>query len=363
MLFVAGLNNYNQLFTETKKNNPDKIPCLDTFTHISLDPSNIADFSLGGTFSAYITKDGQAFGIGDDTNFCLGTSKRQVYKTPVQIQFSQIDPNDKFVSVHCGSYYTAYLTESGLIIYCSYYTQDFVPVIHRLPAKAIYLSGGILKPVAIDENGDFYLFKENPVKEPKQYHLDEPVYDIIGCDNVFSSGFTIVITVSGKIYSNGSFSEENPTFAIVPELSQIDCQRVFGIHRHCIAITRKNQVNFMGSNSSGQFGNGDSKCEARTDFERMSIFDSYKILTAAAGYGHTLYLTSNGKLLGCGNCEYGQCGIGSFENSNILCDLHLPVEKAPTHVWAGPFSSALLFDAEAPKHRGIELILKKFQPQ
>ena len=202
MMIATGLDSCRQLFVDTKDTNPDKIQCVNKFTDIPIDPKKLKAFSPGLDFSAYVTTDGEAFVIGDDREFSLGTSKRQIYENPTKVQFDCIDKNDKFVSVHCGSFYTVYLTESGTIVYSSFNTDTQKPAVHKLDSKAVFISGGMSKPVALDENGDIYLFDTDPEKAPTKYHLDEPVYDICGCDNVFTDGFNVAVTVSGKVYSN-----------------------------------------------------------------------------------------------------------------------------------------------------------------
>lgn len=357
-MIAAGLDSCRQLFIETKDTNSDKVPCINKFTEIPINCKTLKAFSPGLNFSAFVTTDGEAFVIGDDKEFCLGTPKRQVYETPTKIKFDCMDKDDKFASVHCGNFYTIYLTESGTLIYCSFNSDTQVPAVYKLDSKAVFISGGILKPVALDENGDIYLFDADPSKPPKKYHLDEPVYDICGCDNVFTDGFNVAVTISGKVYSNGSFSEEKQNFEPIPEFCETPVQRVFGLHRHCLAITENNQVFVMGSNVAYQ--QGDGRNDSTDHYQRIHYFETDRIISAGAGYSHSAFISDSGKLFVCGSSEFGQLGLSSYESEKIVCDAKLQTKK-PTYVWTGPYSTFVLLDVEPPKHRGIELILKKFK--
>lgn len=358
-MIATGLDSCRQLFIDTKDTNSEKILCVNKFTNIPIDPKKLKDFSSGLDFSAYVTVDGEAFVIGDDREFSLGTSKRQIYENPTKVQFDLIDKNDKFVSVHCGNFYTVYLTESGAIIYASFNSDTSKPALHRLDSKAVFISGGMLKPIALDENGDIYLFDTDPEQKPTKYHLDEPVYDVCGCDNVFTDGFVVAVTVSGKVYSNGSFSEETNEFRLVEEFCETKIQRVFGIHRHCLAISDSNQVFVMGSNVTHQHGNG--RTDSTNRFSRIHYFESNKIVCAGAGYSHSAFVTDQGELFVCGSSEFGQLGLSSYETAIVVTNVKLPSDKKVKYVWTGSYSTFALINAEPPQHRGIELILKKFK--
>lgn len=356
-MIAAGLDSCRQLFIETKDANSSKTLCVNKYSDVPINASTLKSFSSGLNFSAYITHEGDLFVIGDDREFCLGTPKRVVYESPTKIQFSCVDKNDKYAQVHCGSFYTVYLTESGTIIYCSFNSDTQSPAVFKLDSRAVYISGGILKPVALDENGDIYLFSTDPAKQPRKFHLDEPVYDICGCDNVFTDGFNVAVTVNGHVYSNGSFSEENKEFAPVEEFCETPVSRVFGLHRHCIAITENEQVFVMGSNVSYQHGDG--RKDSTDRYSRIHYFESERIVSAGAGYSHSAFVTQSGKLFVCGSSEYGQLGNGSFNTEKIITNIKLPSKK-PTYVWTGPYSTFVLLDEEPPEHRGVKLIKKKF---
>lgn len=356
-MIAAGLDSCRQLFIETKDANSFKTLCVNKYSDVPINASTLKSFSSGLNFSAYITHEGDLFVIGDDREFCLGTPKRVVYESPTKIQFSCVDKNDKYAQVHCGSFYTVYLTESGTIIYCSFNSDTQSPAVFKLDSRAVYISGGILKPVALDENGDIYLFSTDPAKQPRKFHLDEPVYDICGCDNVFTDGFNVAVTVNGHVYSNGSFSEENKEFAPVEEFCETPVSRVFGLHRHCIAITENEQVFVMGSNVSYQHGDG--RKDSTDRYSRIHYFESERIVSAGAGYSHSAFVTQSGKLFVCGSSEYGQLGNGSFNTEKIITNIKLPSKK-PTYVWTGPYSTFVLLDEEPPEHRGVKLIKKKF---
>ncbi|OHT11289.1 hypothetical protein TRFO_19406 [Tritrichomonas foetus] len=353
-MFAAGNNSRNQLFTDSNAHTSDKVPCVLPPKGMTIDAKKIVDFSTGSNFSVYVTSDGAAFAVGDDHDFCIGTQNRTLYTQPTEVKFDEC--KEKFVGVHCGSYYTMYLTENGSLIYCSYNSSNYTPCVHKLDAKAVYVTGGLLKPIALDENGDIYIFRTSPNRPPKKYHLPEPVYDICGCDNVFTAGFIVAVTITGKVYSNGSYSNESKEFSPVESLNDIKIVRVFGCHRHCLALTEDGEILVMGANVSGQHGNNNT--DNTNTFSQVKHLAVEKIVSAAVGYAHSAFVTAEGKLFTCGSNEFGQLG-----HSAIGTDVKVPtpaqVDGKVTHVWAGAYSTAALVDVEPPKHRGKELILKK----
>lgn len=64
-------------------------------------------------------------------------------------------------------------------------------------------------------------------------------------------------------------------------------------------------MEFSGRNDCGQLGLGDDKTRS---FPRKVDIDA-KIVNAACGQRHTLFLTDSGEVYACGKNEAGQLGI------------------------------------------------------
>ena len=76
----------------------------------------------------------------------------------------------------------------------------------------------------------------------------------------------------------------------------------------CMAIDDQGQVWSWGRNEAGQLGVGDTKDKfVPTLIQELT---GHTIVEVATGKSHTLFLTSEGKVLACGSNESGQCGQG-----------------------------------------------------
>ena len=78
-------------------------------------------------------------------------------------------------------------------------------------------------------------------------------------------------------------------------------------------LTRTSDLWAFGNNEHGQLGL--TKCDSKSLPERVALFDQLdaKIVSISAGDQHTLYLTSDGDVIGTGMNQYGQCGFNALE--------------------------------------------------
>lgn len=372
-MIAAGRNTFDYLFTKSNKQADDGTSLIDPPEFINLDYNQIVAFSMGSKHSVYITKDGKAFGYGDDRSFFIGTPNRQIYQNQVQIIFDNVA--DKFISVKCGQIYTAYLTEKGFMIICSEKSVHFVPSIHTFKYPIVYISGSYLSPVAIDAKGDFYIFSKNPAKAPRHFHLQEPVYDICRCSvyvpvankngsilipnqpnfpNTHSIrshlppiksqvnthpdeksnccklkiSFTVVVTVNGKLYANGALNNNSPNFSEIYSMYGVHVKHVYGYCGHCIAISDNGHVYSVGDNSSGQLGDGTTIDKYQfVPLHNMNNALSNEIaVDASVGDSHSLIITESGKLFGFGANGKNQL-FTIQQNDNILVPTEINLES------------------------------------
>jgi hypothetical protein len=75
--------------------------------------------------------------------------------------------------------------------------------------------------------------------------------------------------------------------------------------------TQSTYVWSCGQNSYGELGLGDNN--VRKSFSKISCLDTKCIISIGAGNEHSLFVTSDGKLLTAGYNDNGQCGIGSTQ--------------------------------------------------
>ena len=76
---------------------------------------------------------------------------------------------------------------------------------------------------------------------------------------------------------------------------------------HTFAISTEGKVYSWGRNEKGQLGQNDLK--DRKCPTLVTALDGYRVVKAAAGRNHSLFLTDKGQVLACGDNRFGQCGV------------------------------------------------------
>ncbi|KAJ5067359.1 claret isoform a [Anaeramoeba ignava] len=112
----------------------------------------------------------------------------------------------------------------------------------------------------------------------------------------------------------------------IPKGKIIDIQ--CGFYHSIMLIEIENEENKRKLYSTGAYQyNGLGKEDENTyEFTEIksSLFENDNILDFSCGYVHTLILTSNSKLIGFGNNQYGQLGTGDTNNQSIPIQIELP---------------------------------------
>ena len=369
-MIVAGRNTFYQLLTKPDQQSPDGTLMVSNPSFSEIDMNEIIDFSIGNQHSVFINKEGKALCVGDDRTFFIGTESRQIYQTPTQVKFkSENNINidlfqyDKFISAKCGQAYTIYLTEKGVIIICSLYSENQVPAVHTFDIKPIYIACGYLSPVAIDAQGDFYIFSRNPSIPPRYVHLREPVYDICRC-SVYSTigddgpkvtqfNFTAVVTVNGKLFANGFLNNGSKDFSEVYSMIGVHVSHIYGYCGHCIAISDDGHAFVVGYNKYGQLGIGSTN--DLYDFQCLDIKDTF--VNASVGGAHSLLVSESGKLYGFGSNHRYQL-FNPNSNKNFLFPFECNLNHNVKQVFCGNCSSLAIIGNNFIKHLGYDHFFK-----
>uniref|UniRef100_A0A0B6ZY47 Protein RCC2 homolog n=1 Tax=Arion vulgaris TaxID=1028688 RepID=A0A0B6ZY47_9EUPU len=95
---------------------------------------------------------------------------------------------------------------------------------------------------------------------------------------------------------------------------------------HCVAITSEGKVYVWGRNEKGQLGLGHTD---RQDAPQLvESFQGQNIVYAACGRKHTLFLTENGTVFGCGENKMGQLGLGN-QSEQVLSPTQIRYNGPP----------------------------------
>lgn len=111
---------------------------------------------------------------------------------------------------------------------------------------------------------------------------------------------------------------------------------------HSVLITEDYKAYVFGRNDKNQLGFSDT--ETRHEPVLLESLSKYKVLSAAVGRNHTLFLTDNG-VYACGDNGKGQCGVGN-QNANILMPtkIHYSGKRIVKMACGGEFS--MIVDCE-----------------
>lgn len=94
---------------------------------------------------------------------------------------------------------------------------------------------------------------------------------------------------------------------------------------HSVLITEDGKAMTLGRNDKGQLGLGDTVTRATPVV--VDGLKAHKIIDAACGKGHTLFLTDKGIVYSCGDNTMGQLGIGS-QSQNVMNPTKVSYYKA-----------------------------------
>jgi len=155
---------------------------------------------------------------------------------------------------------------------------------------------------------------------------------------------TFVLAVNNKLYATGNnsygqlglgnnsnkfvFTEINNSFLSSSTISNISCGK-----NHSIILTNDGKIFSTGSNIYGQLGNGNNNNTNTFIQIDTSLLNGIPTKIACGAY-HTLILTSNNKIYGCGLNNYGQLGNNTELNSNIFVEMSVG-ENTPSEIYGG----------------------------
>jgi alpha-tubulin suppressor-like RCC1 family protein len=122
---------------------------------------------------------------------------------------------------------------------------------------------------------------------------------------------------------------------------------------HSLAVTSTGAVFAWGWNVTGQLCNGNTK--GSNVPVKVGLLGGKKVTAVAAGFAHTLAVTSTGAVLNCGKNDDGELGDGSTTDSDVPVKVNLPAGTKVTAVVAGAGHSLAVTSTGAVFAWGLNL--------
>ena len=142
----------------------------------------------------------------------------------------------------------------------------------------------------------------------------------------------------GELGNNSNTDSSVPVLAGLP--SGITATALAGGGQHSLALTSAGQVLAWGNNQYGQLGNGTTTSGSTP--VQVTLPSGTTVTAVAAGYGHSLAVTSTRQVMAWGYNKYGQVGNGTANNSSVPVLVSLPSGTTVSAIAAGDFHSLAL---------------------
>ncbi|KAK8871759.1 copper transport protein ctr1 [Tritrichomonas musculus] len=302
----------------------------ENLNYFDFDISSLLSFSMYYGTSIFIKKDGSAFALGDNTRgTILNTVPKEIFKKEQQLILKKANGVlCKFISSVSGCEYTLYLVSSSdsrynQLVYSSGYLKGEVPLFVKLNGQnPLKLYGGYNVAAAINADGSMIIITRSILESP-----NDPIEAVFLPNGEKAASIAcldrkIIVASSSEHVFESSLPKIE--FRVVSELEGKKIAHVSGINTHCLAISRDGLVFARGNNYWGEIGIGEGK-SSPSQFVEVTTFGRHKIKSVSAGFAHSLFLTTEGKVLGCGHNSFR--GLPIKERTEFI---YLPIETLVT---------------------------------
>ncbi len=252
--------------------------------------------------------------------------------------------NTKIITAAAGNYHTAALTTDGTLYMWgrNYYGQlGLGNNINKNTPQKVQVDGvtewkmistGYSHTAAITADGKLYMWgtnnygqlgfgvRNNNLYAPAQISTTEQWQSVSA-----KSLHTLAITADGKLYAwgangNGQLGLGHTAIQSIPALVNVEgvnnWKSVTTGHGHTVAITTDGKLYVWGANESGQLGFGvHSEIALYTTPTQISATEQWQ--SVSTKFSHTVAITTDGKLYVWGDNSYGQLGFGHTAIQNI----------------------------------------------
>lgn len=357
MIKVCGIDGCNQLISKPNKKTSTQYQIISPPVDIKLKPLLSCSHHLDHT--ALITQEGLLQVIGDNRDCRIsGSLSKKIFKKLTNLPLKDDSGHPLYpISVVCGQFYTLLLVSTTptlsdrKLAFFSEKTKSKTPIIASTGLhRPVSLFGGRSTAAAIDSEGGIFLlrseeFGSSQVTVPRATLSDDDAAVSIACclREYYAVGSSGKVYVSPSESFFGTSLEIN--FTIMSELNGISIKEVSGTQLHCLAVSFDGRVFGIGKNKSGELGLG--KVSEFDKFTEIVSLNKYKIVSATAGTEHSLFLTNDGKILGCGVNSFGQLFINIDANSILYHPIETSITSGASLCIAG-CQNSMVFIGESP---------------
>lgn len=329
IMYGGGNNTTFMLGISSDTENSDNNTYVSKLTEIpGINVRDIQCISPGWTHTVVVMKNGDVLAAGW-ANRVLGSENSATYKIFIKVDVCE----EEVTWAAAGNDFTLYQTKSGRVVLCH---KDFSEKIEiQLPSRAVSVFGGRFYGSIIDEDGGVYFIDiKDPRKAPYPIYFDAPAVEIVCSDD-----FKVVLLSDGRVFGNGRLNDDKETFIQVPSLSSHKVTRISGCDYSCLALSEDGSVFSYGCNNCGQLGI-DSTINNYKNFTRIEIPGDKKIKDIACS-SHSLILSREGKLFGCGWNKYKQLFHDSVSD-NVPKVVKIDVAPRFNNIFAGNVHSIVI---------------------
>jgi alpha-tubulin suppressor-like RCC1 family protein len=290
-VYACGYNGYGGLGNGTT---------TDSSTPIAISTTNIGTsfpitaISAGGGYSLFLRSDGKVFACGYNNYGALGDGTTTYKSTPIEISTTNIGTTYPITAISAGTYHSLFLRSDGTVFACGWNANGQFGVGTTTSSSTPIAI--LTTSIAIAAGNGYSLFLRSD-------------------GNVYACG----ANTQGQL-GDGTVTQRNTLIAISTTNigTTYPITAIAGGELHSLFLRSDGKVFACGNNSSGELGDGTlTQRETRIPILTTNIGTTYPIIAIAAGYGHSLFLRSDGRVYACGSNNQGQLGTTTSSSTPI----------------------------------------------
>jgi alpha-tubulin suppressor-like RCC1 family protein len=322
--------------------------------------TRVTGIAAGFAHSLAVTSTGAVLAWGKNYNGDLGNGSTTDSDVPVKVD---LPAGTKVTAVAAGGEHNLAVTSTGAVLAWGYNADgqlgnsgtgsSDVPVSVSLPTatKVIAVAAGALDSLAVTSTGAVLAWGYNAdgelgdggttnsdmpttVKLPAGTKVTAVAAGgyyglaLTSTGSVFAWGYN----ADGELGDGGTANSDVPVKVKLPAGTKVTATAAGGSLEgvggdtfgpgHSLALTSTGRVLAWGYNADGELGDGGT---ANSDVPvKVKLPASTKVTAVAAGELHSLAVTSTGTVLASGGNNFGQLGDGSYKGSDVPVKVDLP---------------------------------------